>query len=99
MGGDCIGSDLVQYSTGYDFVKMVIQVACGEKPDFTQVCDPIAVESVFIFNNEDLKIFNELKENNPSELLKVADLHLEFIDGITDSSNRAGCYIRKARKY
>lgn len=99
MGGNCIGSDLVQYSTGYDFVKMVIQVACGEKPDFTQVCDPIAVESVFIFNNEDLKIFNELKENNPSELLKVADLHLEFIDGITDSSNRAGCYIRKARKY
>ena len=27
MGGDCIGSDLVYYSTGYDFVKMVIQVA------------------------------------------------------------------------
>lgn len=99
MGGDCIGSDLVLYSTGYDFLKMVIQVACGEKPDFTKVCDPIAVESVFIFSNEDLKIFKELKENNPSELLRVADLHLEFIDRITDSSNRAGCYIRKARNY
>lgn len=98
MGGDCIGSDLVQYSTGYDFVKMVIQIACGEKPDFTQTCTPIAVESVFIFNNKDLKVFKELKENNPSDLLKVVDLHLEFMNKVTDSSNRAGCYIRKARK-
>lgn len=52
MGGDCIGSDLVQYSTGYDFVKMVIQVACGEKPDFTKVTDSMNVESIFIFTQE-----------------------------------------------
>ena len=30
MGGDFIGSDLVQLSTGYDFLKGVIQVAFGE---------------------------------------------------------------------
>ena len=30
MGGDFIGSNLVQLSTGYDFVKGVIQVALGE---------------------------------------------------------------------
>ena len=30
MGGDCIGSDLVKISTGYDFVDMVIDVACGK---------------------------------------------------------------------
>lgn len=30
MGGDCIGSDLVQLSTGVDFVKAVINVALGE---------------------------------------------------------------------
>lgn len=29
MGGDCIGSDLVQISTGYDFVNMAIDIACG----------------------------------------------------------------------
>ena len=36
MGGDFIGSDLVRLSTGYDFVKGVIQVALGEFtiPDF-----------------------------------------------------------------
>ncbi|MEI3526412.1 MAG: ATP-grasp domain-containing protein [Eubacteriales bacterium] len=27
MGGDCIGSDLVELSTGYDFVRMVLDVA------------------------------------------------------------------------
>ena len=27
MGGDCIGSDLVKISTGYDFVKMTLDVS------------------------------------------------------------------------
>ena len=37
MGGDFIGSDLVQLSTGYDFVRGVIDVALGEfnEPNFT----------------------------------------------------------------
>lgn len=37
MGGDFIGSDLVQLSTGYDFVKGVIEVALGafKKPSTT----------------------------------------------------------------
>lgn len=38
MGGDFIGSDLVQLSTGYDYLKGVIEVALGkfEKPIFGQ---------------------------------------------------------------
>ncbi|MQO99299.1 hypothetical protein F7D19_12760, partial [Prevotella copri] len=38
MGGDFIGSNLVQLSTGYDFVKGVIDVALGtfEVPKITQ---------------------------------------------------------------
>lgn len=94
MGGDCIGSDLVRYSTGYDFVKMVIDVACGNAPDFTKVCEPIKVESVFIFTEKDLEEFENLKKNNPEKILKVVDYHPENIGKITDSSNRAGCYIR-----
>ena len=40
MGGDFIGSDLVQLSTGYDFVKGVIEVAlgCFERPRITEKC-------------------------------------------------------------
>lgn len=96
MGGDCIGSDLVRYSTGYDFVKMVIRVACGDRPDFSRECDPIPAEVVFILNSTDLSEFNSLKDNNPSEILRIVDMHPEMIGHTTDSSNRAGCYIRKA---
>ena len=55
MGGDCIGSDLVQLSTGYDFVRMVIQVDCGIEPDFSIVGTPHPVESRFILSKEDGK--------------------------------------------
>jgi len=95
MGGDCIGSDLVKYSTGYDYVKMVIQVACGEKPDFTKVCEPAPVESIFIFNKSDVNELQILKETHPEKIIRIAYYHPENIGHTTDSSNRAGCYIRK----
>ena len=96
MGGDCIGSDLVRYSTGYDFVKMVVQVACGEEPDFTQVCKPMPVESIFILNQHDVDVLHELKKDHPDKIIRIVDYHPENIGQTTDSSNRAGCYIRKA---
>lgn len=95
MGGDCIGSDLVMYSTGYDFVRMVIQVACGEAPDFTPVCDPFPVESVFIFNQEDLDKFNWIQESEPERIVRIVDMDLDLLGTATDSSNRAGCYVIK----
>ena len=97
MGGDCIGSDLVMYSTGYDFVRMVIQIACGEEPDFTPVCEPFAVESVFIFNQEDLEKFNYIQEHEPERIVRIADMDLDLMGSTTDSSNRAGCYVIKHR--
>lgn len=96
MGGDCIGSDLVRYSTGYDFVKMVIQIACGEAPDFTKVCEPMAVESIFIFDQKDLDAFHKLQAEEPDRILQVVSMDLDLIGKATDSSTRAGCYIRKA---
>lgn len=94
MGGDCIGSDLVRYSTGYDFVKMVIQVACGMEPTFEKVCEPVAVKSVFIFNERDAQEFEKLQNEHPEKILQIVDMNLENIGHTTDSSNRAGCYIR-----
>ena len=96
MGGDCIGSDLVRYSTGYDFVKMVIQVACGEEPDFTRVCQGAPVAVKFIFTQDDLNEFEQLRQSDPKRILQIVDLHPENIGKITDSSNRAGCYIYRA---
>lgn len=94
MGGDCIGSDLVRYSTGYDFVKMVIQIACNIEPDFTKVCEPQPVESIFIMDGDDLAEYNQLMKYYPEQVLKTVDFHPENLGRITDSSNRGGCYIR-----
>ena len=91
MGGDCIGSDLVRYSTGIDFVRAVIQVACGEQPDLQPVCAPMPVEVRFIFTVEDVRKMERLQTTE--RFLKLVDYHPENIGRTTDSSNRAGCYI------
>lgn len=96
MGGDCIGSDLVRYSTGYDFVRMVIDVACGKAPDFATVCEPCAVKSLFMFTQEDVDEFERLKKEEPERLLKLVNYEPENIGHVTDSSNRVGCYIVRA---
>lgn len=94
MGGDCIGSDLVRYSTGFDFVKMVIDVACGNPPDFTLVTDPQPIAIQYIFCKEDADVFYKLCAEHPEKIVRIVDeVHPEKFTGITDSSNRAGCYI------
>lgn len=97
MGGDCIGSDLVHYSTGIDFVRAVIQVACGEEPDLNPDSDPQPVKVVFIFNEDDIREFERMKAEEPEKILRVVDdQHFYLAGQTTDSSNRAGCYIVKA---
>ena len=96
MGGDCIGSDLVRLSTGYDFVRMVIQTACGEAPDFTRVSEPRPAEVRYVLTREDYEAFLRLRETEPERILRVVDMHPERIGGTTDSSNRAGCYLCRA---
>lgn len=93
MGGDCIGSDLVYYSTGIDYVRAVIQVACGQQPDLTPVGKPQSVAVRYVFTEEDMQEFERMKASD--RLLKVVSLYPENIGHITDSSNRAGCYIIK----
>ena len=93
MGGDCIGSDLVRYSTGIDYVKAVIQVACGIEPDLEPTGRTMPVEVRFLFTDEDIIKMEEVKKNG--NLIRIVDFHPENIGRITDSSNRAGCYLLK----
>ena len=94
MGGDAIGSDLVRYSTGVDFLRAVIQVACGIEPDLNPVCETCHAEVRFILSDDDLKEFQRIQIEEPNSLLKIVDdKHLNLIGQTTDSSNRAGCYI------
>lgn len=93
MGGDCIGSDLVQISTGYDFIKMVIDVACGKEPDFTKVTKPRKAVIKFIFTQEDLNEMKKFKKNNEKKIYRISDMEIENLGKTTDSSSRIGYYI------
>lgn len=96
MGGDAIGTDLVFYSTGIDFVRAVIDVACGREPDLKPVREGCSVESRFILTEADLKEFRRIRAEEPERILHVVDdKHFDLIGQTTNSSDRAGCYIVK----
>lgn len=96
MGGDCIGSDLVRISTGYDFVDMVIDIACGLKPIFKKVCEPKVAKIHFIFDNDDLEKLERLKKTNPGIIYRISDIQPISADhNVVDSSTRYGYYITR----
>lgn len=96
MGGDCIGSDLVHYSTGIDYVRAVIQVACGNPPDLKPDQETCKAEVRFILTEKDFQEFNRIRTEGSEKILHIAnDVKLNLIGKTTDSSNRAGCYIVK----
>ena len=91
MGGDVIGSDLVQLSTGIDFVKAVIQVAVGQKPDIERK-EFRAAAVRFILSSDDLSALERVKKENPS--LIVRESVGQIVEKtVTDSSERFGYFI------
>lgn len=94
MGGDAIGSDLVRYSTGVDFVRAVIQVACGCEPDLSPVCSTCKAEVRFILSQNDLNEYRRIVNETPEKILKIVnESNIDLIGKTTNSSDRAGCYI------
>jgi len=96
MGGDCIGSDLVYVSRGIDYVKAVVDVACGTAPTLKAEHAPSIAAVRFIFNRQDLEDMRYIQQHYPQALYQVSDI-LPF-DGrqICDSSTRYGFYILSA---
>lgn len=97
MGGDCIGSDLVYLSTGNDFMKMVIDVACGNEPEFASQSSNRDVEIRFIFSQEDLDELDKIKKNSPKSLYRISDLEMANLGNTIDSSSRVGYYILRGK--
>lgn len=94
MGGDFIGSDLVQLSTGYDFVKAVIEIALGQEPSGTMgVTGASAVR--FIFGPEDVSVFQIIQAEHP-EILVRQDVTEKFDHKVDDSSSRFGYYLLRS---
>ena len=93
MGGDCIGSDLVMLSTGYDFVKMVIDVSMGIEPKFEKILEPKISAIKFIFNKDDLDMFEKAKREIPECIYRTSEIHEVGTHEVVDSSSRFGFYI------
>lgn len=91
MGGDFIGSSLVQLSTGVDFVKAVIQVALGQKPDLTPVGDRHPAGVRFVFSNDDIVTINAMKKDTSIKMV-YEDIH-PVKGTVSDSSSRFGCVV------
>ena len=91
MGGDCIGSSLVELSTGVDFVKATIDIALGCEPDISTRKEGAAAIR-YIFDQTDLDVLNKIKNEHPEIIVEELFDGLKNTD-VTDSSSRNGYYI------
>lgn len=96
MGGDCIGSHLVPLSTGQDYVKMVIQTALGQEPQWDEAPVRKYAGIRFLFCREDFEKMEDIRRKYPDA---VKEVQIDALPGsrmITDSGSRLGYYIIQA---
>ena len=93
MGGDCIGSDLVPLSSGYDYMGMVISIGCGKEPSFRKIREPKEAKIKYIITRDDFEEFNRIKVEEPEILVRYSDIEELSNHPILKSADRAGYYI------
>lgn len=99
MGGDCIGSDLVQLSTGIDFLSAVISVALNKEPCLAPITESGSAMIRFVFSDNDLVAYEHIKENAPHLLHRASLPAGDFSShDIVDSGSRHGFFILKAKE-
>lgn len=91
MGGDYIGSDMVQISTGFDFVKNVINVAVNKKAEEINIEESKIAIVGFILEEKDKQRFEELIKKYP-KVIKEYNIN-STISPVEDSSSRNGYFI------
>ena len=91
MGGDFIGSDLVQLSTGYDFVKGVIEVALGlfEAPVLTDK----AYSGVYFLSAATPQVAHYIQHTQQYPAVVKAEQTDTELHEITCSAERSGYFI------
>lgn len=91
MGGDFIGSDLVRLSTGYDFLKGVIEVALGE---FEAPVKTINKHSGVFFLCEETNQLKSIINNWQSNPVFIdGEITDEELRNVTCSADRSGYVI------
>ncbi len=94
MGGDFIGSDLVYLSTGFDFVKAVIQIALGERLECS-VGQTGAAAVRFVLGPEDILSFHRIREEHP-EIIVRQNMTERFDRPVVNSASRFGYYLLRS---
>lgn len=91
MGGDFIGSDLVILSTGYDFVKGVIEVALGDfsAPEFTKQ----KYSGVCFLSEKTKKIKTIIENYRDYPEIVQAEITDQKLRKIQQSADRSGYFI------
>ncbi len=92
MGGDCIGSSLVELTTGVDFVRAVIDVALGREPNLTAKEHHQAAGIRFIFDQSDADYYRAT-ELAHSQLIVESQVEDITDRNVVDSSTRFGYFI------
>ena len=95
MGGDFIGSDLVRLSTGYDYLKGVIEVALG---NFTEpVLDEEHYAGVYFLCEETQRLLSVIKSASLPNMV-CAEVTDKTLRRITCSADRSGFFIYQSNK-
>ena len=94
MGGDFIGSNLVQLSTGYDFLKGVIEVALGEfhQPQITEH----NYSGVYFLSEETKSLMPVIENRRDYPEIVEADITDSELRHIECSGDRSGYLIYKS---
>ncbi|MEI6143399.1 MAG: ATP-grasp domain-containing protein [Mariniphaga sp.] len=96
MGGDFIGSSLVQLSTGYDFVKGIIEVSLGQ---FTEpICNLYYHAGVFFLSKETENILSLIQNSNKNNKIVDAELTDSVLRRIQCSADRSGYFTYQDNK-
>ncbi|MFY8097718.1 MAG: ATP-grasp domain-containing protein [Flavobacterium sp.] len=94
MGGDFIGSHLVELSTGYDFLEGVINVALGKHE--TPVLKNNNFSGVYFLCKETEQILPYFSQENNFDVLK--EIQNNTLKNITNSNDRSGYLIYQTNK-
>lgn len=95
MAGDCIGSHLVELSTGIDYVKLVIDVALGNPVEIKFIENKSICGIKFVCTSNDYEVLETIEKQNKNIIVAKSNHIIKKGADITDSSNRWGWYIIK----
>ncbi len=96
MGGDFIGSDLVFLSTGYDFLKGVIDVALGKFEEPNKIMQKHSGVYFYSLFSENVKTYLNNHPNHTSIL--SWEINDEPLKPLTQSADRQGYFIYQSDK-